>query len=327
MSESTRWWRHWANRIRFNYGVSRILALLLRHVDRVCALVSRQIRMKVWINARQVSYDGVALVFPRDIGVAYNSGIFWDGVEGFEPRTWAVMKRLLTGTDCFVDVGSNLGLYAVLARKLRPDITVLGYEPVPAIHRKNLAFHAVNGCSATGIVNCAVGETPGTAELFLPDSSPGFEEETTGTLRAGSWQARGRSSVFTVPVTTLDLVLAGFEKGVRVLIKIDVEDFEAAVLAGGKAAIGRLQPWLICEILPRQHGNRRTLELLQELDYAAFAITRDGLFRFGSDDFSSAREFTDFLLLPATHAAGQNFLPLAALSTLFRQSCLAPQPS
>lgn len=327
MSESMRGWRAWVNRIRAHYGVSRILALLLLPVERVCAFVSRQIRMKVWINARPVSYDGIALVFPRDIGVAYNSGIFWNGVEGFEPRTWAVMRRLLVAAGCFVDIGSNLGFYAVLARKLHPDITLLGYEPVPAIYRKNLAFHAANGCSAAGIVNCALGEEPGIAELFLPDSNPGFEEETTGTLRTDSWQARGKSSVFTVPVTTMDLALAGLESGERVLIKIDVEDFEAAVLAGGKAAIARLRPWLICEILPRQHGNRKTLYLLQALDYATFAIARDGLFRFSPDDFSSPRAFTDFLLLPAGLATGLNFLPLEGLSTLFQQSSLAPQPA
>lgn len=96
-----------------------------------------------------------------------------------------------------------------------------------------------------------------------------------------------------------------------VTIKIDVEDHEAAVLRGAATTIRKFKPLIVCEILPRpvragiphseQHGNAETVAVLGAMNYAAFAITPFGYFRFMPDDFVTARRFTDFLLLPSEY--------------------------
>lgn len=116
---------------------------------------------------------------------------------------------------------------------------------------------------------------------------------------ADSWQAAKPHKETTVRIATLDKLLEERELRAPIIIKIDVEDNEAAVLRGARGMIGRYRPAIVCEILPRAHNNKATVEALADLNYSAFAITVDGCFRFGADDFRLPRQFTDFLLLPS----------------------------
>jgi len=83
------------------------------------------------------------------------------------------------------------------------------------------------------------------------------------------------------------------------LIKIDVEDFEAGVLAGMEQTIRRDRPFIICEILPRLHRNERTRQIIESLGYTPYWITRAGLVRVSRFDFER-RSSQDFLLSPVS---------------------------
>lgn len=82
------------------------------------------------------------------------------------------------------------------------------------------------------------------------------------------------------------------------LIKIDVEDFEASVLAGMCQIILRDRPFIVCEILPRAHGNQHTLEIVNRLSYQPYWITPDGYIKVTRFDFDRRR--SDFLLSPVS---------------------------
>ena len=81
------------------------------------------------------------------------------------------------------------------------------------------------------------------------------------------------------------------------LLKIDVEDHEAAVLRGMEKLLTEKRPLIVCEILPRDHGNRETLSVLKAVGYDLHAITRAGLFRV--TELPKARTYMDCLLAPA----------------------------
>jgi FkbM family methyltransferase len=304
------------NKIRYQYHISLIARYALLPVMALCELAAKQIKMKVWVNGGSVDYDGFKIAFPKNVGVYYSSGIFWNGVDGFEPDTWAVIKCLLNKSSCFIDVGSNIGLYSVLARKQRHDIKIISFEPIPSIYKKNLAMHKANSCSPDNLLNIAIGDNNEIAEIVLPVVTEAIEEQTTATLRVDSWQRTKECQRFDVKVVTLDSYLSDFRAGERVLIKIDVEDFESNVFHGAVEFIKTIKPAIVCEILPREHGNQETFDAIEANGYVAFGITSAGLFRFKRDDFKRERSFTDFLLVHEVVSPQTNYLPLSEVGEL-----------
>jgi FkbM family methyltransferase len=294
------------NMVRHQYYLSLLFRIGLRPVQKSCEWVSQQIRMKVWANGAATNYDGVKVRFPRNVGVGICSNIYWNGVNGFEPYTWNVIKHFLPRSKIFIDIGSNIGIYSVLAKKVNPALEVQSYEPIPSIYRKSIAFHTENNVSAANVINAAIGDEDGEATIFLPIVNGGMEEESTATLRKDSWQHSKAHKPYVVSTRKLDSVLS--EKDARVLIKIDVEDYEASVLRGAAKVLRSIKPIIVCEILPRAHGNQETFDILQENDYLLFGISASGLMRFGRQDLLARRPFTDFLLVPASIAPGLNFI-------------------
>jgi hypothetical protein len=165
--------------------------------------------------------------------------------------------------------------------------------------------------------NIAVSSINGEAEITLPVTSY-IEEETTATLSHDSWQANTRNKKYVVETKSLDTIIDKIKlrKNARIVIKIDVEDFEADVIKGGRAVINQFQPIIVCEILFRKHGNKQMLLELQKINYLAYGITRDGLFRMNDFDFQKPRKFNDFLLIPNTSGVSPNYLRLADLEKL-----------
>lgn len=287
-----------ANQVRYNPQFSFVASRLAFPIQRASALIDQQLRRKIWLNGGTVSYDGFPIHFPRNVGFNYISGIYWQGLDGYEPEMWRVMRHYLKTARHFLDVGSNIGFYAVLAKKINPALTVDAFEPVPALYEKNILFQKANGITAPRLWQMAVSDTNGEATLALPIEAAGTEDEATGTLRADAWQFRwGNRQEFVVKTITLDTFLQ--DKNLTPLfLKIDVEDFEAAVLRGGRATFLQRRPTAVCEILTREHGNAETIAALHEYNYAVFGISRDGVFRMADADFETERPFTNFLLLP-----------------------------
>ena len=299
--------------IKYNVYASRLFRTIALPINRMCEFVSAKIRRRVWINSGQVNYDQLRLTFPRNVGVLYASSIYWNGTAGFEEYTWKVLRIFLGNADVFIDVGSNIGFYAVLSRLVKPSIQVLAFEPVPSIFKKNILFHQANKLEHAGVFNLALGDSVGEQTIFLPVADYFYEEETTATLRKDSWQAENRNTPLKIQMTTLDAVMADKFDKKKCLIKVDVEDFEYSVFLGAIGTLKLLRPVIVCELLPRHHGNYETIELLQELNYEFFAITESGLFRFQKEDFMSSRSFTDFLALPDRKQSWRNYISYSDL--------------
>lgn len=277
------------------YGAERLHFRIGRHVHR---------------NGGTAEYDGIPLRFPRNVGIGFLAAISWRGVEGFEPETWKTLRRLIETSNTFLDIGANIGLYSVLAKRVSPSIDVISFEPMPAIAAQSRAFHMANAI-APSVEEIGLSDSDGEARLFTPHG----EETSSSTLSSVSWQARNPHEEFTVRTAKLDSYLSGRRLREPVTIKIDVEDHEAAVLRGATETIRHYRPAIVCEILPRaitrdnqpggeparpgeQHENAATLQVLADIGYTAFAITADGYFRMTAADFKGDRSFRDCLLLP-----------------------------
>jgi FkbM family methyltransferase len=136
----------------------------------------------------------------------------------------AFLLHFLRPDDLFVDVGANVGSFSILA------CAVVGargcaIEPVPATFHRLVENMRINHLDASvECVNKGIAGAPGVLR-FSSDMGVGNRALAEGEQRAGDIE---------VAATTLDAVLAG--RSPR-LVKIDVEGYESAVLAGAGATL------------------------------------------------------------------------------------------
>lgn len=163
----------------------------------------------------------------RDISVC--SHIMLDG--HWEPWVEAPLMQLLRPGMSFCDVGAHVGYYTLLGgARVGPAGRVCAFEPnarFADMLRRSVAINGLAGHVAVHAV--AAGAEP--AELTLA-VDPVFAGG------ASLMRAPGQGEVgMTVPVVTLDSVLAAWPA--LDVMKIDVEGFEPAVLAGAAAIMAR----------------------------------------------------------------------------------------
>ena len=139
-------------------------------------------------------------------------------------------RRFLAPGDLAFDVGAHVGDRTASLRRL--GARVVAVEPQPRLVRLlRLLFGRDSGGAR---VAARVGAAPGEAVLRLNTANPTVATASPDFIAAADgapgWEGQRWDAEITLPVTTLDALAAAH--GRPALIKIDVEGYEAAVLAG-----------------------------------------------------------------------------------------------
>lgn len=171
-----------------------------------------------------------------------------------------LVSELVRPGDTVVDVGANIGYYALLAARIvGPRGRVLAFEPEPdnlVELRMNIER---NGLGMVEIRPVAVGAQAGTVS---------FLRGINGGVTGGA--ADDGASTVQVPMVALDDVL----EGPVGMIKIDVEGYEGEVLAGARRVIERCKPRLFVEIHPRMLAPGHTVDSLFDFLFGHYGDVR-----------------------------------------------------
>ena len=142
----------------------------------------------------------------------------------------ALYARFLKAGDLAFDIGSHVGDRISSFRRLGARVVALEPQPGPA-----RAIRLIHGRDPdVALVEAACGDRPGTVTLRINSANPTVSTVSTdfvgAAVDADGWREQVWDRELEVPCTTLDALIC--QHGMPAFIKIDVEGFEAHVLAG-----------------------------------------------------------------------------------------------
>ena len=158
--------------------------------------------------------------------------------EVWEPHVVANIERYVVPGSVALDIGAYIGTHAMLmGRLVGPAGRVYAFEPQRKIFlelRHNVRLNGLDGVVKP--LRFALGAKAGVVEMSLPLQYRGLDN--VGGVGVGAGGDR-------VEMRTLDSF--GFDN--VSLVKIDVEGFEDAVLAGGVETVRATKPVILIEIM------------------------------------------------------------------------------
>jgi FkbM family methyltransferase len=202
--------------------LSRLLRSIINHPlndGARLAAVSRFIR---WQLASRIIKRPISLPFVEDTVLLTQSGMtgatynWYCGLH--EPQEMGFVLHATRPDDLFVDVGANVGSYTILAAGV-VKARVISVEPIPSTFEHLQANIRLNKLNTVEAHCCGLSSSPGELRFIT----------TLDTMNRVALHSESLPTTV-VPVTTLDLLLAG---QIPKIIKIDVEGHELAVLNGG----------------------------------------------------------------------------------------------
>jgi FkbM family methyltransferase len=212
--------------------------------------------------------------------------------DAYESLEFDLLCRLIRPGFTVLDIGANIGWYALNIARRFPSVQVHAFEPIPKTYSYLLANIELNRFTNVYAHNFGFSNFEGKLRFYY------YPE---GSVNASAANLSNRPDVLQVvcPVRTLDSWVNA--SGLRVdLIKCDVEGAELFVFLGGATTLASQRPVIFTEMLRKwaarfdYHPNQ-LIDLLSAAGYTCFRITGEGLAEFSQMNEDTAE--TNFVFL------------------------------
>lgn len=232
-----------------------------------------------------VRLSGVDLPLRGDLGENMFAILFRFGLLPWQKGLDSACRILVKPGDTVFDVGANVGFTAAVFSQLAgPAGKVLAFEPAPSTFA--MLEHAVGAFANVRPVNAGLAQAAGELDFFMPR-----RHDMAG------FKPRRNAAKITIRATTLDEAAATW--GAPDFVKIDVEGFEPAVLAGGRRTLRDIRPIIAFEALNAAERDR-SVAVIRELSgdgYAFHRVAKNGALVDLTD-----RGSADYIALPKSRA-------------------------
>lgn len=171
-------------------------------------------------------------------------------------RVGATLSAQISRGGSFVDVGANIGAITLpVARSAAHVVAIEAHPGIASLLSRNVTKNRLDNVQ---VLNAAAGAIQGFADF------PALPLDGTGNF---GMSAFGRQGVLArVPVVTLNDVAPSN----TAMVKIDVEGYEAEVLAGASRVLSEVRPHWIVEADTDTQSSRATLKIMREAEYILY---------------------------------------------------------
>jgi FkbM family methyltransferase len=202
--------------------------------------------------------DEVRLAVPADLS-SITTYVLLEQETWFE-KELAFLRRWLKPGMTAIDVGANLGVYALaMARLVGPRGRVFAYEPGSEARRLLEQSRDLNAAANLEVIGLALSDREREGRLMAGAST---ELSALGDGEEGE----------PVRITALDSERARFESRAPDFIKIDAEGEEERILAGGRELFARHSPLVMFEIKSEKGINAGLVRGFAEMGYRPFRL-------------------------------------------------------
>src|SRR5512136_2022791 len=156
-------------------------------------------------------------------------------------RRWLQAQGIRT----IVDVGGFVGSFAYAMRTILPGAQIYSFEPLDGNYEKLVRNLAPLGRFQA--FHTALGEQIGSIDFYRNEFSASSSALEMADLHRQAFPQTERQTKITVPVARLDDYLDRMTLQPPVLLKLDVQGYEAAVLRGAAQVLARAD-FLMCEL-------------------------------------------------------------------------------
>jgi FkbM family methyltransferase len=171
--------------------------------------------------------------------------LYWG--KGYRPKpadrhAVEVFAALARGSDVIVDVGAYTGLFTLVSLAVDPGIQAHAFEIVPDV------FHVLfDNCVRNDVLHRVTLHHVGVGPDALIRVPSGLRESALPDFYSSRLHFASGARVRLRP---LDSLIPMIGSAARVLVKVDVEGTENAVLRSGQSFLRTFRPDILCEVLP-----------------------------------------------------------------------------
>ena len=176
-----------------------------------------------------------------------------------------------------LDIGANVGIYAIPLAVAFPDVTVHAFEPNSVAMKQLSENSRLNNLKNLKVHSCAISDCMGESNFYQ------FDDVTSlSSLNCDAAEIHGKPVTRKVKIETVDHFLMDNAEQKVSFVKIDVQGAELEVLCGARGVIGRDLPIILFEHEDKhfktpelaQTKKNAIAELLGGLGYRTLYLTR-----------------------------------------------------